>query len=370
MGFPVLSDINWKLELKKIDMAISRSVQQAVLLITQGSEEIGPPTKENQDALRKIFEGGSVGKVLIADFTTKAEFIIPQIGDILDPKKYEIVDRDIRFGLNNILFGEDKFANSTTKMDAFLKRIELARVDFMDNFFKPQVKEIAKLMGFKSAPTPKWKNLNLKDNSAVLSRVYTRLLELGAISPEDAITAITENRLPDADELKESQTKLKQDLKDGFYVPLLNNGKEAPGEAGRPGGKGGSPQKSQKITPIGKKAAASFGFGIQAIASNINKVAEFEKRALLFAKSEYKVKKLTEGQQSLVSELVDIIISSESPQDWDKALPAYFKNPAQKQTERYFQILEIGAEHNKSFREASILFDSKIEKVEETEGDN
>jgi len=48
MGFPVLEDINWKLELKKVDMAVSRTIQQAVLLITQGNDELGPPSQKSQ----------------------------------------------------------------------------------------------------------------------------------------------------------------------------------------------------------------------------------------------------------------------------------------------------------------------------------
>ena len=45
MGFPVLADINWKAELKNMDMAISRTIQQAVLLVTMGNDEVGMPTK-------------------------------------------------------------------------------------------------------------------------------------------------------------------------------------------------------------------------------------------------------------------------------------------------------------------------------------
>jgi hypothetical protein len=149
MGFPVLEDINWKLELKKVDMAVSRTIQQAVLLITQGNDEIGPPSQKSQEVLRKIFENGSVGRVLIADYTTKAQFVIPQIGDILDPKKYEIVDRDIRLGLNNIIFGDDKFANASAKMDAFFKRHELARKEFIVKFLEQQEREIDKTMNYK-----------------------------------------------------------------------------------------------------------------------------------------------------------------------------------------------------------------------------
>ena len=36
MGYPVLEDINWKSEMKKMDMAVARTMQQAILLVTMG----------------------------------------------------------------------------------------------------------------------------------------------------------------------------------------------------------------------------------------------------------------------------------------------------------------------------------------------
>ena len=79
MGFAVLEDINSKLELKKIDQAIARSVQQAVLMITMGDEKVGMPSAQNLASMRKLFENQSVGKVLVADYTTNAKFVIPDI---------------------------------------------------------------------------------------------------------------------------------------------------------------------------------------------------------------------------------------------------------------------------------------------------
>ena len=37
-GFPILDDLNWKIELKKIDQAIVKTVENVILLITMGSE--------------------------------------------------------------------------------------------------------------------------------------------------------------------------------------------------------------------------------------------------------------------------------------------------------------------------------------------
>jgi len=89
--------------MKAIDMAVARTTQQVVLLITRGYES------KNGDymfdpkviaATQQLFSSESVGKVLVADFTTKASFVIPDISNILDSKKYQQVNEDIKTGLN------------------------------------------------------------------------------------------------------------------------------------------------------------------------------------------------------------------------------------------------------------------------------
>ena len=84
-----LEDLNYKKELRKMDMAISRTMQQAILLVTTGAKPgEGGVNPKNLIALQGLFANESVGRVLVADFTTDAKFVIPQIADILDPKKF------------------------------------------------------------------------------------------------------------------------------------------------------------------------------------------------------------------------------------------------------------------------------------------
>ena len=79
MGYPVLDDLNWKTEMKKMDMAVARTMQQTVLLVTMGTDpDKGGVNQNNLAAMQSLFENQSVGRVLIADYTTKAQFVIPQ----------------------------------------------------------------------------------------------------------------------------------------------------------------------------------------------------------------------------------------------------------------------------------------------------
>ena len=143
MGYPVLDDINSKAEMKKIDMAIARTMQQAILLVTMGAPpDSGGINQKNLEAMQKLFTNQSVGRVLIADYTTKAEFVIPNIGALLDSKKYDVLDADIRAGLNNILVGEnEKFANQSIKVKIFIERLKQAREIFINEFLYPEIKE-------------------------------------------------------------------------------------------------------------------------------------------------------------------------------------------------------------------------------------
>ena len=128
MGYPVLADLNFKDELKKMDMAIGRCMQQAILLVTMGTDpEKGGINQRNLQAMQELFQNESVGRVLIADYTTKAEFVVPRIAELMDPKKYEIFDRDINNGLNNILVGGEKFSNQESKVKVFVSRLQQGR---------------------------------------------------------------------------------------------------------------------------------------------------------------------------------------------------------------------------------------------------
>ena len=164
MGYPVLDDINWKAEMKKMDMAITRTTQQVVLLVTMGTEpDKGGVNQKNLEAMRALFENESVGRVLIADYTTKADFVVPDIANILDPKKYEVVNRDIQLGLNNILVsGDEKFANAQIKTQVFVERLKQGRDIFINDFLLPEIKRMSKILGFKNYPTPKFKDIELK----------------------------------------------------------------------------------------------------------------------------------------------------------------------------------------------------------------
>jgi len=358
MGFPVLEDINWKQELKNMDMAISRTIQQAVLLVTMGNDEVGMPTKEQIGTLRKIFENESIGRILVTDYTTDIKFIIPEISNILDPKKYEVVDRDIRYGLNNVLFGEEKYANTNTKIEVFLSRLKHARETFMHEFIIPEMKKIGKNLGFKNLPTARFKDADFK-NDMNLTRIYSRLIELGVLTPEEGVTAIETGRLPLPDESIESQKDFKKLQEEGLYQPLLNKGQQQ--QTGRPAGSG-TPQttKAPRTTPSVQATEIKPKINADLVAKNLIKFDNLVEAIETNLKEKYDRKRLTKEQKDIIKTIAETIATNESPKDWINKINNYINKPVQLNANME-KINEIAAEYGLDYKTAILLYHSKLD---------
>lgn len=359
MGFPVLEDINWKQELKNMDMAISRTIQQAVLLVTMGNDEVGMPTKEQIGTLRKIFENESVGRILVTDYTTDIKFIIPEISNILDPKKYEVVDRDIRYGLNNVLFGEEKYANTNTKIEVFLSRLKHARETFLNEFLMPEVKKIGKNLGFKNIPTPRFKDADFK-NDMNLTRIYSRLIELGVLTPEEGVTAIETGRLPLPEESVESQKEFKKLQEDGLYQPLLNKGQQQQVN-GRPAGTG-TPQttKAPRSAPTVNASEAKPKINADLVAKNLVKFDNLIDSIEMTLKEKYERKRLTKEQKEIIQTIAETIATNETPKNWINKIDEYINKPVQVNANME-DINKIAEEYGLDYKTAILLYHSKLE---------
>jgi len=403
MGYPVLEDLNHKAELKKMDMAIARTVQQAILLVTMGAEpDKGGVNQKNLQEMQKLFENQSVGRVLIADYTTKAQFVIPQISDILDPKKYEQVNKDINAGLNNILTGVggsgEKFANHQAKVEVFIARLRQARKTFLNDFLTPEIKRIAKEVGFKNHPTPKFNEINLRDNTQKY-RVYTRMAELGLLTPEELFEALDTNRLPDKESSMDSQKKYIHDRDEGLYFPLVGGQpidnpamedwepqevvhpelqkkespapkKPAPGKpkdnsttkpnSGRPPGTN-SPQTTKEISPVG---ASERSFSFDLVKENMLKAQKLESKVASYLRKKHSVKRLNKNQKEVAEQISNVIIANEKPEDWVEAVDQYCDTPTDKNHDQVEEIRAVAYEHQLGDYLAGILYHSVIKEKE------
>ena len=401
MGYPVLDDINWKAEMKKMDMAVARTMQQTILLVTMGTDpDKGGVNQNNLAAMQDLFVNESVGRVLIADYTTKAQFVVPEIGNILDPKKYEVVDKDIAMGLSSIITGgAEKFANQSVKVEMFMARLRQARQAFLNQFLMPEIKRVAKDLGFKNYPKAHFHKLSLK-NDPILARIYARFIEMGILTPEEGMEAMETGRLPLREESLESQEGFKE-LKDkGLYEPMVGGpntqkeladkqaevqmeiqdksieqadkiakapqpaNKKPSNESGRPAGTN-SPQTTKEVKPIGAKYTKdgkqykSYNFLLTKVKDSFIEADKLNKKVESSLKRKHKVKELNEEQKAIAFDITKIIVANEEPKNWNSKAKDYIKSPVDTNPDRIKEIQIIAAEHQVDDYLASILYLSK-----------
>ena len=361
MGYPVLEDINFKAEMKKMDMALTRTMQQMILLVTMGTEpDKGGVNQKNLAAMQNLFENESIGRVLIADYTTKAEFVIPKIADLLDPRKYEIVDKDIQIGLNNLLVGAEKFANQSAKTDVFIARLTQARETFINDFLMPEIKHIAKTLGMRNYPTPVFEDIKLKDTYNN-NRIYSRLMELGILTPEEGLEALQSGRLPSKEESLDSQKDYVDYKEEGFFAPIAQNqGLQQGGTqsgSGRPDGTS-SPQNTKTVTPIGESKAEKV-FSLEAVKDNMILAEKLSKKIETELKKKHELDELSKDQLAIASQITDIIIVNEEPKSWIRKAKGYVTKPIDKNPDRVKRVQSIAAEHQVDEYLAGILYASE-----------
>jgi len=357
MGFPVLEDINWQQEMKQMDMAVARTTNQAILLVTMGTEPSkGGVNQRNLMAMQKLFENESVGRVLISDNTTDAKFVIPDIGNILDPKKYDVVNQDIQMGLNNILLSDEKFANTSIKVQVFMERLKQGRRVFLENFLMPEIRRISKELGFKNYPTAHFEDVDLRDTS-VYSRIYSRLIELGVLTAEEGMQAIESGRFPTPEESVESQKRFKELRNQGLYEPVIG-GAKAPKVNGRPAGVA-APKETDTKTPIGTKA--TLNFSLSKIQENLNLSDKLNLEVEASLRKIHNRKRLSKQQKEVAREITNIVIANEDPPNWLAKAGRYAAEPTDRDHERVKKIQDVALEHQVDDFLAGILYSSVYE---------
>jgi len=354
-GFPVLEDINAKMELKKMDQAITRTVENVILLITMGADpEKGGVNPNNMAAMQNLFKNESVGRVLVSDYTTKAEFIIPELNLVLGPQKYQILNEDIKQGLQNIVVGEEKFNSTQVKAQIFIDRLQESRYGFLNDFLNKEIKRIAKDLGFRSWPEAKMKDIDMRDE-VQLMRASTRLMELGIITPEQGMEMFHNGKFPEPDQLDSAQQDFLEDREKGYYnpivggVPVYSPDDKASGprkEAGRPEGTTDIPLANAKYSRS----------NIQKTIYDIDSFIHDAKDKMI---SHLKVSKLSEAQEEMVSNLCESIVCSHNKEYWGETLESCVKDFNEiENLDTLKEVLDISAQHTLETYPAAILYHS------------
>ena len=306
-AYPVLEDINAKIELKRIDQAIARTVENVILLITMGAEpDKGGINPANMTAMQNLFMNESVGRVLVSDHTTKAEFVIPDLKKVVGKEKYEVLNEDIKEGLMNVMLGDEKYNGQSAKISFFMERLKEARNAFLNDILQPEIIRISKDLGFRAYPTARFTEIDMKDETQYM-RTVSRLMEIGIITPEQGIESINNGKLPHPTDLAPAQKKFVSDREKGYYNPLIGGVPMIQDSASTPTA---APKQSGPGRPIGAKASRKD------IQATIYETDAFIKAAENFAIKKFGVASLNSDQQSNILNLCKKIITASPREDW------------------------------------------------------
>jgi hypothetical protein len=363
-GFTVLDDINFKMEMKKIDQSICRTIENVVLLIKMGNEPAkGGINPKNIISMQNLFKNQSIGRVLVSDYTTEMEFIIPDLKKVLGPEKYEIVNKDIKEGLQNIIISEEKFANTEIKAKIFLQRLNEAREAFLNNFLQPEIKRVCENFGLRDFPEAKFETIDLKD-TAQMNRVITRMMELGVISPDQGIKVIETGVWPTKEELKISQKQYVEDRKDGLYNPLVG-GVPMAEDPNAPKGKPipikpkGNPSVKNPGRPLGAQTNASKTYSINYIKDVITSSNSFYSFLTQEVKNIFDKKRLSKLDKELIEKVCENVMISKEQSEWNSFGSKCLNNfDHLLEMKTIPSISEISAEHQIDEYTASLLYHS------------
>ena len=334
-GYPVLDDLNWKLELKKVDQAVTRTIENVILLITMGNTpDKGGVNPHNLQAMQALFKNESIGRVLVSDYTTKAEFIIPDLNRVLGPEKYQIVDQDIKEALQNVVVGSERYSNTQVKAQIFLERLKEARNAFINDFLQPQIKLVCKTFGFRKYPIVKFQEIDLKDE-VQLQRVTTRLMELGILTPEQGIQTIKTGLYPENEKIGEGQAEYVEDRQKGHYTPLvggqplpLDEEEVAQAPVQNPNNKrqpANTPQQPGRPSGTNKEGRTAFA-DRKSIQATVYKTEELFKFAQAEMKKINNIKRLSKEKKSLLEELCKTVIISSEKDNWESEIQSCVKD--------------------------------------------
>lgn len=372
MGYPVMADIEWKLTLKKMDLALARTIEHAILLVTMGdkADEYGGGINYNNIArFQNLLSNQTVGRVVVADYTVKAEWLIPDMKDILGPAKYQVVNEDIKDGLASIIVGNgnEKFANAQIKVKIFIERLVEGQKVFLNDFLMPEIVQICENMGFRDIPVLEFGKVDLQDET-LMARIYAQLAQLGVLTAEETINALKTGTLPELDQMDADQTAYKKDRDDGKFMPLVGGqpaGGQAGGVGGRPAGTKG-PKTPSSPGPMGTRKA-SLSFSMASMMENTRACDVLMAGVETALRKRFKVAKsktLDEKQLGVVQSIAQIIMVTQPRDKWLESVAMTLEKPPVVSDDIRAELEVLKDEMRVDDWEAAILFNSKRESID------
>jgi hypothetical protein len=350
-GYPVLEDINTKMELKKMDHAITRTVENVILLITMGAEpDKGGINQNNVKAMQTLFKNESVGRVLVSDYTTKAQFVIPDLNKVLGAEKYKVLNEDIKQGLQNIVIGEEKYSATEVKAQIFIDRLKESRNAFLNDFLQVEIKRIAKSIGLKNYPTAKFRDIDIRDQTQLM-RVTTRLMELGVLTPQQGMDMFHTGEFPKSEEIAPAQEEFIKNRKSGYYNPIVGGvPTTSPPKDPNAAAKTAAVNKTNKVAgrPQGTTGipVVKANFSVKDIQKVVQKIEETRGSIENELKKKFNTEKFNAQQVQMIDKLCEAIVVSQDIKTWESTANSCVNNFEEISSLAIMpEVLSIVAEH-------------------------
>ena len=262
--YPAHKEVSFKRLMRQAEISAVESMKHAITLIKLGDVKEGfVPDPDQIERVASALAGGSQTHHLVWDDLIEGQVLQPDIGKIMDPKKYTQVDKDIYAALGvseSVMTGNGSFANSFMSIKLLLEKLETIRCRLGD-WLLIEVKKISDAMKFRRLPIIKWGLMNLRDENTE-RKLWIDLYDRGIVSDESMLERfgtefnIETERQKFEKKIKEENNKGVKKPDDQFRSPVMvSRGPfnrdliNKPPPAG--GGKGGRPIKTG--TPQKKK---------------------------------------------------------------------------------------------------------------------
>ncbi len=207
-----------KNKMRQMDLDTMNSSISQLIKVTVGDKDY-PATPRQVKAITSAFQNVGKSQMIFWNHTLSVEAIKME-NHIIDEKKYERVDADIRnaFGISEVLLGggagNANFATSYLQLKAFITNlIDMRKA--VQRWYDEQYKDIAKVVGFDEVPTVVFNPLSLTDEIAE-KQLIMQLVDRGIISYETAQIQLGFD--PDVEE--DRRTAEQPLIQSGIYGPI------------------------------------------------------------------------------------------------------------------------------------------------------
>ena len=200
------------------------------------------------------------------------------------------------------------------------------------------------------------KNDTIDDDN--LTKLATRLMELGVITPEQGMKVVATGTFPDPEEMGAAQDRFKEEREKGYYMPLVNSINLFEEEPEKPA----PTEKPKAIAPSGGRPVGvsnSKVFSKKNIIAATKQVNEFELRAFREFAAKFGLKRMSKEKKDLVSRACESIIVAKDHTQWDESLSEVVENlDSLASLGVHDKVLELGAEHQLDDLSSAILYHS------------